>query len=139
MEQCANRKALRQYVDKYKTIENPYVKDAEEKLDEMDFKAWKGNENGLNQYITTHPNGKHMEEVKNLISQIRSNAWSRNVARKEKVETVFGIIAVSIVVIVFCLVFFGTEASFMEAGGAALGVGLPVAAFYNFLVRPFFD
>ena len=142
LQQCATRKALRQYIDKYKSIENPYVKDAEEKIDEMDFKAWKGNENGLNQYITTHPNGKHVDEVKNLISQIRSNAWSRDVAkaeRKEKVETVFGIIAVSIVVIVFCLVFFGTEASFVEAGGAALVAGFPVAAIYNFFVRPFFD
>lgn len=143
LQQCSNRKTLKRYIEKYKSIpENPYVRNASEKLDEMDFIEWKGNENGLNQYITTHPNGKHVAEAKNLISQICRNTWYQDTAkadRKEKVETVFGIVAVSIVVIVFCLVFFGAEATFIEAAGAALGAGFPIAGIYNFFIKPFFD
>lgn len=142
-QQCSTRKALKQYIDKYQYVtENPYVGDAREKLDEIDFKSWKDNEHDLKLYLVTHPKGKYVDEAKKLISQMRNDAWNRNVIkadRKEKLEIIFGLLAVVAAVTVFCLDFFGTEANFMEAGGAALGAGAPIAGIYYFFVRPFFE
>lgn len=140
LHKCSSRKLLKAYINKYKSVdENPYVKRATEKLDNLDFQDWKRNENGLKQYIAQHPNGRHVEEAKNLILRLKMDAnkkESLRAERIEKVESIFAIVAIAAFVIVFCLVFFGTDADFWEAGGAALSVGLPIAAIYNFIVKP---
>lgn len=136
LKQCSSRKSLRNYIETYKSeTENPYVRQAEDILDNLDFIWSEGSEYALTQYIENHPQGKHIDEAKKLIPQLKQAREERDKKRKEKIESIFTGIAFSIFIIVFLLTFFGTESSFWESGSIALSASAPVYIIY----RTFFD
>jgi len=125
LEQCSSRKLLKKYIETYKSeTENPYVRQAEEKLDDLDFQESKVSEYALRQYIEKHPKGKHIGEAENLILKMglaHADLVIQERKQKAEKEDIAAGICLVMMIIVFLLTFFGTDATFWEAGGAAFG------------------
>lgn len=137
-QQCNTRNSLEMFVKRHKSdSDNPYVEQAKAKIEYLDFEKCKqGDSSAVTEYMRKYPNGRYMQEAKNICSKKVHEELSRkdsSIDLRELFEWIYGIAVFGVFAVVFYVTYINGTTELWPSLGISASSAAPVFFFGKWL------